>query len=190
MPGCFTCDNQDQCTKCQYGKIVNAGCSMVIGCTEVKPSLPNSPCTACNSVQFHLVPVNDECVCLKGKLAGELCTTIPGCNSVIKSGGVETCLICSRANRFELVGGTCVCQKYYEPAGEVCKEICGDGRLFNLACDDGNKISGDGCSSTCKVEYRYVCEGSPFNGPSKCIYQGNINLVLDCMYKSEIKNSF
>jgi cysteine-rich repeat protein len=129
------------------------------------------------------------CVCLQGKLAGQLCTTIAGCTSVIKPGGVETCLICNRANKFQLVGGTCVCQKYHELVQDSCKDICGDGKLFSLACDDGNKISGDGCSSTCKVEYRYICEGSPNNGPSKCIYQGNIKLALDCIYKSEVKNT-
>lgn len=113
MPGCFTCDNQDQCTKCQYGKIVNAGCSTVVGCTGVNPSLPKSHCISCNTVEFRPVPVNEECICLQGKLAGDLCTTIPGCVSVSKAGGIETCLVCSRANKFELDGATCVCQRYY-----------------------------------------------------------------------------
>ena len=28
-------------------------------------------------------------------------------------------------------------------------------------CDDGNGLSGDGCSSACAVEPGYVCSGSP-----------------------------
>lgn len=32
----------------------------------------------------------------------------------------------------------------------LCSEICGDGMwLGGLPCDDGNKVSGDGCSKTC-----------------------------------------
>lgn len=30
-----------------------------------------------------------------------------------------------------------------------CKEVCGDGKLINQECDDGNRISGDGCSVNC-----------------------------------------
>lgn len=32
-----------------------------------------------------------------------------------------------------------------------CIEICGDGKLYNLPCDDGNLVNGDGCSSTCAI---------------------------------------
>ena len=39
---------------------------------------------------------------------------------------------------------------------------CGNGSLNQFeACDDGNAISGDGCSDTCLIEEGYVCEGSP-----------------------------
>ena len=100
MPGCFTCSNQNQCTKCQYGKIVNAGCSQVTGCTGVNPNLPNSPCVSCDTNEFRPIPINEECICLSGKLAGQFCTTIAGCTSVIKNAGVETCLICNRVNKF------------------------------------------------------------------------------------------
>lgn len=30
-----------------------------------------------------------------------------------------------------------------------CGEKCGDGRRYSDSCDDGNTVSGDGCSSTC-----------------------------------------
>jgi len=44
-------------------------------------------------------------------------------------------------------------QYYYLPnlTSTVCLEICGDGFVFNLPCDDGNLISGDGCSAPCQV---------------------------------------
>ena len=42
--------------------------------------------------------------------------------------------------------------------------LCGDGILdFRCGeqCDDGNSVSGDGCSSTCAVENGFSCEGEP-----------------------------
>ncbi len=44
------------------------------------------------------------------------------------------------------------------PSGEG---VCGDS-VWNEgeACDDGNTDNGDGCSSTCMVEYGYVCKGN------------------------------
>ena len=47
-----------------------------------------------------------------------------------------------------------------------CVPICGDGLIKGTAestigrCDDGNNVSGDGCSSDCNVEDFYSCDGS------------------------------
>ena len=39
---------------------------------------------------------------------------------------------------------------------------CGNGVVGGgESCDDGNTISGDGCSSTCQTESGYVCNGQP-----------------------------
>ena len=53
----------------------------------------------------------------------------------------------------------------------TCTSICGDGLVMPAqpdgpvmpggACDDGNAISGDGCSSDCTVEPGYQCEQPP-----------------------------
>jgi cysteine-rich repeat protein len=40
----------------------------------------------------------------------------------------------------------------------LCMGICGDGeRVASEQCDDGNMLSGDGCSSSCVVEAGYEC---------------------------------
>ncbi len=40
--------------------------------------------------------------------------------------------------------------------------LCGNGTLNNAeTCDDGNKISGDGCSSNCNIESGFSCSGTP-----------------------------
>jgi len=45
------------------------------------------------------------------------------------------------------------------PAGGKCVQIkCGDGIVeTGEACDDGNAVSGDGCSATCQVEKGWSC---------------------------------
>lgn len=47
-----------------------------------------------------------------------------------------------------------------------CEEKCGDGWILtkdidDQACDDGNTDNNDGCSSNCRVEDGWVCEGEP-----------------------------
>jgi fibro-slime domain-containing protein len=38
-----------------------------------------------------------------------------------------------------------------------CTSECGDGLVFDEACDDGNQRDGDGCSHTCQVEEGFTC---------------------------------
>ena len=48
--------------------------------------------------------------------------------------------------------------------------VCGD-RLINAAteqCDDGNKVSGDGCSASCTIESGWQCVGIPSSCTPRC----------------------
>ena len=51
----------------------------------------------------------------------------------------------------------------------VCVPVCGDGIILPGAnseqCDDGNTLSGDGCSSTCQIERDYACSYSTDTTP-------------------------
>jgi len=62
-----------------------------------------------------------------------------------------------------LSSGSCLtCDAIYMVLGSSgqCVENCGSGVNFGLKeCDDGNIISGDGCSSSCEVEEGWVCQG-------------------------------
>ena len=50
-----------------------------------------------------------------------------------------------------------------------CSEIWGDGRNFGqFECDDGNSVSGDGCSKACKIEYGFVCDGGSNTTKDTC----------------------
>jgi cysteine-rich repeat protein len=68
----------------------------------------------------------------------------------------------------------------------ACVEICGDGLLFNLECDDGNDIDNDGCSSSCKIEKNFRCVKTLSN-TSQCTYmKKDISLSLKSIYKSDL----
>ena len=56
----------------------------------------------------------------------------------------------------------------YNSYSQLCNEVCGDGLRFNLACDDGNNVDGDGCSSDCKIETGYNCMGGSPNSKDTC----------------------
>ncbi len=74
----------------------------------------------------------------------------------------------------------CRIEKGYKcpEAGQACVQktddeaVCGDGGLDNDEdCDDGNKLSGDGCSSKCEIEKGYKC---PEAGEA-CVKDGGDN---------------
>jgi cysteine-rich repeat protein len=49
-----------------------------------------------------------------------------------------------------------------EKRSDVSYVGCGDGKLHvnnGETCDDGNNISGDGCSATCLIETHFTCTG-------------------------------
>ena len=61
--------------------------------------------------------------------------------------------------------------------------------LYELACDDGNVINGDGCTANCTIEDSYVCMNASTTTPSICSYNGTIALGLDYAEKDPNSNS-
>ena len=60
---------------------------------------------------------------------------------------------------------------------------CGDGRITapDEACDDGNRVDGDGCSAACAVEDGFMCEGEPsVCGPSDVDGDGVVDAEDNC----------
>jgi cysteine-rich repeat protein len=50
-----------------------------------------------------------------------------------------------------------------------CAPVCGDRKIVGSeVCDDGNVRGGDGCSSTCQVEFGWSCTADQVNGGSSC----------------------
>lgn len=121
-----------------------------------------------------VLPINGSCICIKGFIAGQYCTEVIGCTNIIRNASGDFCSSCNGRNFFYLDTAACYCLPYFFLNGQTCKEICGDGQLFNLDCDDGNSIDGDGCSSSCKTESGYICIAGTNHTASVCKYQGRV----------------
>jgi cysteine-rich repeat protein len=79
--------------------------------------------------------------------------------------------------------------------------ICGNGLTEQHQCDDGNQVSGDGCSSACAIESGYVCSGEPsvctvlvcgdglIQGPEECD-DGNTADTDGCSQSCTIEAGF
>jgi cysteine-rich repeat protein len=71
--------------------------------------------------------------------------------------GTVSCLLCNATANYQIipVNGVCQCMSHYViNESSICTELCGDGVIIiphYLYCDDGNLISGDGCSYACSV---------------------------------------
>ena len=94
------------------------------------------PGWACDTKSCH------QTICGDGKVEGtEGCDPLPK-NNDLGDGCTPTCL----------AEPTC------PAAGGSCTTKCGDGLILGTEqCDDGNAVSGDGCSSTCQVEAGFTC---------------------------------
>lgn len=56
-------------------------------------------------------------------------------------------------------GGDCAAAGLVCAAGKCVQEPCGNGKVeVPEACDDGNKTSGDGCSSICQSEWKTIID--------------------------------
>jgi cysteine-rich repeat protein len=118
------------------------------------------------------------CVCMSGyKRQSSNCVPFDGGNdedscpdNYYWSNQQKRCLVCIDGCASCSDGRTCrVCSTGFNRNSQGrCAEICGDGVRFILACDDGNRINGDGCSSNCRVESGWTCFGGSPNSRDFC----------------------
>ena len=181
--GLYMATGSSSCLPCD-ASCINCTGSGNNQCSACAPTfiLTGTTC-ACAALQY-IDPVTGNCTACHYS-----CTTCDGTAS-------SNCLTCDSANSRSLSGTSCPCisgkfdignpacyasncQVGYAPdASGVCQEICGDGVLYVLPCDDGNTVSGDGCSSTCNVEANYTCQGGNLTTASTCSYNQPITLTL------------
>ena len=104
------------------------------------------------------------------------CTNVIGCTGTAIVNQTTACLLCDSLKGYVLTNGLCSCKIGFAYDGNICVEVCGDGKAIIDECDDGNIVNGDGCSSVCKIEKNYRCLGGSLN-PSKCVYS-KLNIAL------------
>jgi len=126
-----------------------SGCEICVGSAD---------CIQCLPGYVHDNSTN-TCGCSPGfYLASGLCLTFPGCLSAYSILTGVYCDICDASRYFEIdisTNYTCTCMQscFYNSSTETCEDDCGDGLTPPISgmCDDGNTLSGDGCSSTCYI---------------------------------------
>lgn len=92
----------------------------------------------------------------------------------------DSCKYCTEMVR-NTTSQKCVFCKEVEGLSETskgCLDICGDGLRFPseyfeellsyIECDDGNQQNGDGCSSSCELEFGYQCSGGSPSSKDTC----------------------
>ncbi len=123
--------------------------------------LGNDGCSASCSLEqgfdcFNVLPGEDciEIVCGDGVQSFDQFGIFEACDDGNDQSGDG----CDGQCQFVEFGFIC------ETPGELCREpVCGDGQRdgdgfqFFEECDDGNDLSGDGCSSSCSAEEGFEC---------------------------------
>lgn len=146
---CLTCKGpgQDQCLSCESPLFLSKSTCSVLSCGSGTYVDPVKGCLPCS-----------------GLFAGSLTCNISqpfSCKSSYKFLN-NTCVYCNDVTGYKMVSG-------------ICGEICGDGLLIYLQCDDGNNINGDGCSSNCLIEQGWNCTAT---SPSVCGLKNAVTLSL------------
>jgi cysteine-rich repeat protein len=167
------------CTQCYSGYFLSGGTCLrcYTGVSNCAICLNSTYCTFCYS-DSYLSAASDQCFCNSPLVkVSNLCATL-GCASAYRFGTTTACLACNTTQHFQYSNGICSCQLGYATSGSTCLVICGDGRKLTEDCDDGNVVSGDGCSSSCTPEADYSCFGGSLYSKSICVYVGAITVEL------------
>mgnify|MGYP000887736064 CR=1 FL=1 len=219
MSTCTLCDtsnhfnlpaNSHQCS-CDSGYFPNLTVHTCDSCSAaISHCLVCSSSTVCTTCITPLVFTNSKCQCsLSDQYYNSTQVACFSCNSTcLTCSDSISCLTCDSTLNRVLEGSKCVCKvNYHEDAngnciavsstcttgftynGTACHEICGDGVLFDLDCDDGNLESGDGCSAECAIETNFTCQGGSSSTPSKCSYNRPLEISLVATIKDLYANA-
>lgn len=152
----------DQCTSCQYPLYLKTSICTNLTCAPNYYVDPLLGCTLCSSLFANSLTCN--------------ITNVLTCQStyVLDS---NACKACSSVTGF------------YLDANNACREICGDGKLYVLQCDDGNNLDGDGCSSSCTLESGWNCTNANSQTATACKLAVNVQLELYNTEKVQGRNS-
>ena len=156
MPVCVsTADPCGGLTSCGAAASTCTDTTHVSVCAANPAGCNVSTTTTCGASQLCHVSASGAAMCVS---ACSLVTTCPSANycagndAIVCGFDANSCLV-------ERSRTTCAntCN-----AGACVPFACGNGALdASETCDDGNMVSGDGCSATCVTESGYNCTGTP-----------------------------
>eukprot|EP00826_Nyctotherus_ovalis_P040552 TRINITY_DN4008_c0_g1_i11.p1 TRINITY_DN4008_c0_g1~~TRINITY_DN4008_c0_g1_i11.p1 ORF type:complete len:471 (-),score=91.94 TRINITY_DN4008_c0_g1_i11:468-1880(-) len=151
---CLTCygGSVKDCKECNY----NEGYDRNNGKSECQLIICADGMYAHTDKGIVCLPCDSACKACKGP-SNANCTSCSEEYTIMGTGENDTvtCKECPMGYRLQENG--------------KCREVCGDGlNMGEHECDDGNTVSGDGCSSECKVESGFKCH-SQDSGPDRCI---------------------
>ncbi len=152
-PGCSATCQLEPGYQCPF-----AGAPCVPKCGDGIVVTPAEQCDPASTGPNVAQACNADC----SVKPGWVCTTA-GCQATVCGNGkIEGSEGCDPTTKNNDLGDGCTANCMAEPtcpaAGGGCTTKCGDGLILGgEACDDGNAVSGDGCSSTCQVEDGFTC---------------------------------
>jgi hypothetical protein len=176
-PVVAVCGNgiRDGTEKCEGTNVGGATCAGVMGsgytgtlkcyaagtanACKFDTSLCVAPCTCASDNNICTTDICQDNSCQHIKI-GNCCTSVSQCTSGVKC----TSSVCSGNRCAYPIITTCKSNDGCCPTGcnalndNDCASVCGNGiKEGTEKCDDGDKSSGDGCSSSCTVESGYSC---------------------------------
>ena len=86
----------------------------------------------------------------------------------------DGCLTCSDCYTCEV----CSPDFIYDATSQLCIERCGDGKRYNVECDDGNNNPNDGCDVSCNIEAGFTCRGGSPNSADNCLVYSPASVTL------------
>jgi fibro-slime domain-containing protein len=152
-PGCSDTCKLEAGYTCPF-----AGAPCVPACGDGIVVKPAEQCDPGSEVTNVAKACNADC----SVKPGWVCTDTACSETICGNGTVEGSEGCDPAVKNNDLGDGCSATCTAEPScpatGGGCTTKCGDGLILGAeACDDGNAVSGDGCSSDCKVEDGFTC---------------------------------
>lgn len=200
---CSSCTDTETCTGCRPGFF-----------------LSGTQCLPCDSNCLTCIDNAEKCLSCQPDEFLEITTCVNQCSNKYYPDVDtcrdchSTCATCTGPAKTECVDCINVhiyfegiCQNcadpnnpYFTVVDDDCWDKCGTGtrfdtsNLFGLggynACDDGNLINGDGCSSDCRIELNYRCEGGSPTTPDICYSKIKPVATLKKVYDDKYQVSF
>ena len=156
-PGCSATCQLEPGYQCPF-----AGAPCVPKCGDGILVTPAEQCDPAANIPNVAQACNADC----SVKPGWACTASNCQKTVCGNGTVEGSEGCDPSPKNNDLGDGCTANCMAEPtcpaAGGGCTTKCGDGLILGTEkCDDGNAVSGDGCSSTCQIEDGFTCTQPP-----------------------------